>query len=702
MDSTPVLPVIELEASVEGEALLRAAVYPNDFYVLFDNSFEKNFLTVLDRFSSSTLNTLLPSRNEKGWTHLHTICRYQGNRALLALLAKVSSDVIDITLLMQNDEKETPLNLACQYQLGAACQALIQKASSHAIDSELLLQNKQGWTSLTTAARYQPEEVFLALLDKGSPDAISAALALPHQVGSSTLGIVARYQSEKALLALINKASEAVVTGAFLVQNPSLSTAGVAARFLAPRAFASLLKKLEPGTLRKVFEARRGFLRTVVSWQDSSNFYAVIDGLKTEELSELFSSIVRATKDLNDINLFYKSLTKHLFYRANETVLKSVAPYFSKLYPYFLKKLPSSAALTAVMISYMLKQDVTVLTSKEVTILRKYQKENEPAKNAYTRYLNSEIRKWLLLQKRSPEELAHVDSLSVIEMLTFMQEQEIDLPESMKNEISFYNRIDEKLLQCHSNREISTVEFSFFRKKHRENTAQTTVEEVVASHQGLIKIVRPCYWEDILKQLKDYTYRPSLRLEVGGPFKYVHLTGEITPVVPTEKKLVYESTRKSSSTLLSPSLKTRVAGYNSAYPLVGLLFDNRRCTVKAMFRHDADTFCKRWVSSFNFVRGYACTVQRHVFKDRDRFREVTASDQLVNEVLANYTRESLVALVVVARDNVSTGYGIAKIYAAQVKSELGIDLPIYEYDYVYGLFEDVSETVNTFPTKCTM
>ncbi len=534
--------------------------------------------------------------------------------------------------------ESTVLTFACCYRSEQAFLALIKKTSFDTISELLSVPDNQGRTVLDSAARYRREASFLALIERASSDSINSVLLLKDSEGRTALGSAARYQSEKAFLALFDKVDIELINRELALEVGDTSTAKQLAEFLSPTAFAVVFKKLAPDTV-KVLMAANDFLSTVICSQDTANFYDLIEDLDLVELSALLNGALERVDATPEGNTVYKSLAKHLFYKMNEKLLASIGPSFSKLYPYSIEKIPSNPELTSAMISYMLKK--STLTEKEIAILTLYQEGNEPAKKVCKMY----------------------------------SESRSDFP-------------------------LPPVQLSFFRAAPQEHSSEESkVRELIESHHGLLKIINPYHWNDMLEQLKDYTYRPALRLKTSGQeSKYVHATGEIVSVAPEKKKKeAYHSTKKNSATLLSPLLTTPTVGSNTylkdkLHTSVGLLFDSRHCEIKGMFRENMTTYQKQWVSSFKNAQTYANSHRSIVFTDLEEFKEATLFDKRLNEVLAKFTREALVAVVIV--NDTPEEHKVARRYALGIYNELHIDLPIYRYDCIYGVMEKLCPAVS--------
>lgn len=224
-------------------------------------------------------------------------------------------------------------------------------------------------------------------------------------------------------------------------------------------------------------------------------------------------------------------------------------------------------------------------------------------------------------------------------------------------------------------------------------TFAVTVEESLASQQFTV-----CFpWNNHLKQLADYSYRPDSDLDNskadGVHWEYHHLTQAIERNQKSEVDVCL-STQETSMTLISSQLHTplfhvfekcNAAGFLTP---TGLLYRKDDCEMVALFSDVmiASTAQKRWIAAdreslvkykqdiagYSFTNGYA--FQRHIDRlDNDK----------CNEVLAKVKREALFGLVVdasnMSKEAIKSSLPMIRKRKADVKDRLSLDLPILFY-----------------------
>jgi hypothetical protein len=181
------------------------------------------------------------------------------------------------------------------------------------------------------------------------------------------------------------------------------------------------------------------------------------------------------------------------------------------------------------------------------------------------------------------------------------------------------------------------------------------IYQSIQDNQAIFKIIKTPNWTDFVKQIENYNYRPALRTQKPNSsqalFKYVHNTNETIPYVAKKRNphKVYTHTKKQAATYLSKNLHTKVFGeQHPDEPLVGLLFDEKLCMTKAMFRYDRGTYPREWVGSEQAVQSYAKRLQQEklLFSSCDEFRADIDKDPTLNEALVKFSRESILAIFV--------------------------------------------------------
>ena len=191
-------------------------------------------------------------------------------------------------------------------------------------------------------------------------------------------------------------------------------------------------------------------------------------------------------------------------------------------------------------------------------------------------------------------------------------------------------------------------------------------------------------WPDFVRQLRDYTYRSKLRRDhkPGETQKFIHLTKQVVPYVAHRKpknKPPYRFTKKTSATLLANNFANTFFGDNHSLPLVGLLFNQAQTKIKAMLKYDRGTYHREWVNSADNIRTYANIMENLLLADFAAFKAyVNSNYHQLNEVLACFTRESVLAIVVIT--NTPAARKIAYQRRSDLEALLGRLVPILIHD----------------------
>ncbi len=225
-----------------------------------------------------------------------------------------------------------------------------------------------------------------------------------------------------------------------------------------------------------------------------------------------------------------------------------------------------------------------------------------------------------------------------------------------------------------------TCGFSLDYDDYNQDLLPTAIDyhTLVQKNQTLVKMIAD--WRGFMQQISDYRQRPALR--VAKPTQATHKldlrTNQIIPYQHKRRqKTVFTHTKKQSTSALSKHLHTRLFTDG-----VGLLFDENKCDVRAMFRQNAATVGREWVGSYWSVRSYQNNVGSNLMTDRQAFRDhVDQAPGLFsvnNEVLAKLSRESILG-VFISGDS-STNRTEARQRQQELKAKLNIDCPIFIYD----------------------
>ena len=221
------------------------------------------------------------------------------------------------------------------------------------------------------------------------------------------------------------------------------------------------------------------------------------------------------------------------------------------------------------------------------------------------------------------------------------------------------------------------------------NTAFEKVVEGVLNNQILAKVIKPHDWLMFICQLTNVNYRAELRKPILCPtHKFVHLTGEIIAYGNRGKSrklfaaaAYYTHTKKTSTTLLSSQRNTPLFGtqHRKALNLVGFLFDQKKCKVKARLLQDSGTYEHRWLGSEAEVEAYQTWIQnRNVIDECVFIRNIQEADK-TNEVLAQLNKEALMAIVIGQDTPEARQLAISR--QTEINKKFSLLLPIVFYDY---------------------
>lgn len=200
-------------------------------------------------------------------------------------------------------------------------------------------------------------------------------------------------------------------------------------------------------------------------------------------------------------------------------------------------------------------------------------------------------------------------------------------------------------------------------------------------------------WDVHLQELADYDYRPNHRLDMGK-FCYDPLTNTVTEAKEKTPTPSYTHTQATSTTLISPHLHTplfTLFGEEKTPIGLGLVYDLKKCTIKAMF---SDTDVVRSIEGlFTFPDLESLTQFRertklHSFNNLPQFKAfINANDwKVCNEVAAEVSKkeECLKAIIIDTSDAQGkipkSILQKARSRHGDIKKRLGRDLPILCYN----------------------
>jgi hypothetical protein len=578
--------------------------------------------SLLKSASEKLFNIALILQRENGCSILHTAAYYQDSIDFQAFIAKASPEAINQALILQTDQGPCPLLIAAYRQDSTAFQALIEKASPEAINKALILKNHDGSCTLQVAAYNQISTAFQALVEKASPEAINQALLLKNNLdGWCTLHTAISSQDSTSLQALIAKASPEAINQALLLQNNNgwcaLMTASC---HQDTESFIQLVNKASPYALCEalVKEENDGESTLLVAAQYQSH----------QSISVLLQRLKSPVNALND----YFSKNSHKFF----AVLKRFSLYQSG------------------------ENIIAFLSLLDDDLLSKMAKELPNQMNDF--YSFSALLAFNL----------KIDAVLEKQVITEEKKSDFSQASFLEHASLWKKPISEKLNQLKSEHK------KLVEDKHEYTPEEETVLKCLKEGNALVKMVRDDKtgtknWDDMIKQLCDYTIRQNIRIpqkpETG--YKYIHIPTDVEKdekepggiyfpkgkIVPfdlkkqqaAKKGKKYTGTIKTPVTLISSNLNTGLFGASDPErELVGLVFDSDLCLYKMMLTQDRGTVLREWVNSkLQNVKAYARSIQHisHIYLIEYK-KAIDGQPYAVNEALAEVNRDAILGIVI--------------------------------------------------------
>ncbi|MCX7115067.1 MAG: hypothetical protein NTW08_04095 [Gammaproteobacteria bacterium] len=208
---------------------------------------------------------------------------------------------------------------------------------------------------------------------------------------------------------------------------------------------------------------------------------------------------------------------------------------------------------------------------------------------------------------------------------------------------------------------------------------------------------KPEAWKGFLSQLKDTSTRAALRKphsRLTPTHKFYHLTGEIIAYrgkKPRPKVKHQTHAKKQSATLISTHKNTPLfQSQQEETVLVGVVlrvdpnlnsedsdYNSQKAKIRAMIYADLGTYSRDWVGDKNRVESYRARTKNYILLSefQEAIKDKTDS---TNEILLEPSKGSLLG-VVIGRDT-PKARKLARQYQAELKTELGLDLPLMLYD----------------------
>lgn len=521
------------------------------------------------------------------------------------------------------------LHQAAQHQSPKGLLKLLHVCAGEALDSALVQQDIKGHTPLKIAACYQPAISFTQLLRTCSQSALNEALSIPDSEGWNALESAAHYQSDLGFKLLIEKLSSEALANAL--------GKGVFTRICNNQSIinvARLILKLNKITL----EQNLTILAPSVTLLASLDYLLIKQKMGTPTQLQV---IIEASQTL--FPLLFDSLFHHyLKGKAKPVMLTSNNVFLSKLNQH-----QSNA--------------------KAQSLLR-WINSNKSYDNPSNCYFNNG--QLVDLTSKTLAQQIYVQGIKDWKSLRILNQHRSDL-----NEIRLLDILENNQLI-----NLTTTLYNLDTKNYLENDVlrQLRLGQVVVKIFSNYK-----NFSQHIQSLKDANFRiPNIRMKKSNATtKWVHRNNEFIPYPVKVTKQDYLQAQKTSVTLISKKLNTRLFNTRSEdnTPCVGIAYKADAEKDKAWLLKDRGTYMHDWVGSFNNVRSYAQRMTDINFTDYSEFqRAIDNQPQVTNEILTHLNRDRVLAIII-GIDS-PTARELAERYRQQVKEHLHLDIPIIFYN----------------------
>ncbi len=246
-----------------------------------------------------------------------------------------------------------------------------------------------------------------------------------------------------------------------------------------------------------------------------------------------------------------------------------------------------------------------------------------------------------------------------------------------------FHHIAHQIVQDLERAKLLHTGFSLPYENYNQDLTPATIDyhSLVQNNQTLVKLIY--WWDCYMQQTSEYNIRPALRLgkNTHATHKLDLKTNQIIPYqLKRRQKTNYTHTKKQSTTALSKHLHTSLFRDG-----VGLMFDESKCDVRAMFRQNAVTVCREWVGSEWSVKFYKWNQSKNLMTDRHSFRrsvdEQSWFNMINNEVLAKLSREAILGVFISGASTWTKAEAIRR--QQELKTKFNIDCPIFIYSSFY-------------------
>ncbi len=559
----------------------------------------------------------------------------RSNPSFQHIVSTTDPTVLSEALLLKDGDGETLLHDLATRKNSSTCIALINSLSAETLTPLLQAQDMYGKTPLHRAAGNSNSDIFIALMNKLSPEALTAALRVKNMHGDTFLHSAAANSNSGAFIALMNKLSPETLTAALRVKNTHFRTP---LNGLSLEMTIALIPKASDETIHDIIvnftcldHIPPDLVKALLHRFDTVSGLSLLD--RDNWRSAIRYQLIDSVFDENLANIHQKFFTNKMAFTLSDEIWSEIKKG---------KTLLPDIRLRMQLMTVLMARPAFSLTRDQMSFFLYLKKTTSVKENWINRLIDQ-----------------HLENRPLSAMIFSRDENQ-----------------DAEYCEILRTAPAHIPDHCF------DEAYRLTLK--IAKNEILIKIIAPDNYDDYLKQLKDYNYRPKIRTEIPhAEYKFVHLTGKVVAYRyhNQKNKAAYTHTKKSSATVLGKDLKTPVFGHHDPRrPLVGYLFNKEDCVIKAMLKQDIGTYEHHWLTRTEDVANrIAPLIGEYNFTDEKKFLdEVNTNPSRTNEVLVKVKKEAIVAIVVARKDYDSVS--IAKGRQKDAREKLGLDLPIVFYD----------------------
>jgi ankyrin repeat protein len=605
---------------------------------------ESDFIHLCALFSQQILNAKIREVHAAdNSTNMQVAAAHLSGKAFSALMAAVSMPVFSQTMVAVDDYGKNTLHVAAKCFSADRLAEFMARAAmiEPQAYSDALLQLDHGLaTPLHLAAAHQDDEAFVSFIQKVPIATLNTALSCQDHQRNTLLHIVVANKNGDSLQDLIDKVdSDALNEAAIVVNNDGFSLLELALMHQSPDMVSSLLDKLDDFTIQ---------------------FVLTRDAAKSQVLQKIVDSLLHSPswlllsdKIFSAIGKFIIPLLCQHWLNGNElpaALMKSIAEYApdggldeSHAYNLMLPELHNPWRKLGIKDPAEVKVDEQYIVTGKKTKLRL----DDP---------NFVLTLWR-------EGVLNVTQLRQLRKTGEMMPQVMSTLDRLHQAGRIFSGCYQDLLP--------------------DNDSPIGLPEVlqqIVANNSIAQMIRPDEWDETLKQLGDYRYRPKTELHAKeATHEYDHFRDEVVRYVAPDEKAEPTHTDSFRVSFLGNGLNTNLTQVEEkGLPKVGIFYDKSRCVCTGLMTHAVAFADADWAGSLEQVTAYAEKVRP---VSQSHFSGLAGAIKKhpykTNVMIANLATDAAFSIYIA--DDSSQSRALARKIAADFKVKFDRVLPIVFY-----------------------